>query len=72
LPNPARRDLPDGVPSDAAGAILLGRRADSPAAAGPCGPAAERLDHGTALLRRLRDAYASPGNERPVEVSIES
>ena len=59
-----------GLTEDAAGAILLGKRADSPAGAAPCDPAAERLDQGDAILRRLRDAYASPSNERPVEVSI--
>jgi hypothetical protein len=65
------RAHPVGLPEDAAGAILLGKRAGSPADAGPCDPATESLDHGAALLRRLRDAYASPGGERPIEVSIE-
>jgi hypothetical protein len=64
------RAHPGGAPEEAAGAILLGKRAGSPAEAGPCDPATERLDHGAALLRRLRDAYASPSNERPIEVSI--
>ena len=59
-----------GARADAgAGAILLGRRAAS--AAGSCDPARERLGEGTTLLRRLRDAYASPSDERPIEVAIE-
>jgi hypothetical protein len=55
----------------AAAAILLGRRAASSAPAGSCDPALERLSDGTPILRRLRDAYASPSNERPIQMSIE-
>jgi hypothetical protein len=57
---------------DADADILIGRRGTSIAGAEVCDPARDALSDGAAILRRLRDAYASPDNQRAIQVSIES
>jgi hypothetical protein len=70
---------PDGLralrappPSDLGeeeGSVLVGRRV-APAPTGDCDPSVERLEDGGVLMRRLRQVYASPTNERPIEIEI--
>jgi hypothetical protein len=66
----ALRAKPARELAEAAGSLLVGRRPPG-APAGACDPAAERLEDSDVLMRRLRGLYASPGNDRPIEIRIQ-
>ncbi len=56
--------------TEVAGSVLLGRRPPG-AAATACDPSAEPLEDGAVLMRRLRQIYGAPANDRPIEIRIQ-
>jgi hypothetical protein len=65
----ALRAQPSGDLADAMGSVLLGRSRED-ASTGACALADVRLKDGAILMQRLRRLYASPANDRPIEVLI--
>jgi hypothetical protein len=56
--------------AEVAGSVFVGRRPPGTAATA-CDPSVEPLEDGAVLMRRLRQIYGSPANDRPIEIRIQ-